>query len=412
MKSLRFWKIWLCGWWILIIGCTEEQPYSPEIQPGQIVGIVKPSNAMAKIELVQGVSIQATTSDSSGYYKFNRVTAGTYNLHFSAINYGRQELTNIVVYPNRITAVPDVYLKPIPEQIATTFPLNNTVDFPLTAPVQIEFQFLMNQPSVEANFALLPPVSGHFSWAISNGKSIMSFQPDDQYVSNFWYQAVLYKNAQTIYGDNLAFDYWINFKTETATITSTVPQDGATFVSPQTAIYLYFNSAMDRPSVEQNYVIFPAKLGSFKWLDSRRLIFQPGSYLASSTIYQIAINPGAVDVFGTPLSSNNAFSFKTEPLMITSSFPVHGATAVSRSTPITVTFNTLMNQVAAQQAFSISPLVSGWNFQWSDLSRFQYFGTSRLEANTFYTVTIDTTCSDAWGNRLPANFSFIFKTGE
>ena len=417
MGLIHHWRLLILGCLFFISVCTQEQPYSPEDKPGQITGLVKPAGVIAQVDLLQGILIQSAFTDSSGYFKFDRVNPGTYNLEFSSTNYGRQILNQITVYPNRITAVPDVNLKPIPEQISSILPAGNVVDFPLTAPIEIEFSLLMDQKSVESNFFLLPEVKGHFSWATISGTSKFSFYPDDQYFSNSLYQFVLYKGAKTIYGGNLSFDFWSNFKTEGAKITGTIPENNATFVSPQSSIYLNFNSKMDRQSVEQYFKISPSKLGNFRWFDSRRACFQPGSYLASNTIYTVTLSGSTKDIYNSFLSNNEpggdfTFAFQTEPLTITSSYPAHGATYISRSSPIIITFNTLMNQVAAQTAFSISPTVEGWDFQWSDLSRFQYGGTTRLEANTFYTVTIDTTCSDAWGNFLPSSYSFLFKTGN
>jgi hypothetical protein len=71
-----------------------------------------------------------------------------------------------------------------------------------------------------------------------------------------------------------------------------------------------------------------------------------------------------------------------------------------------------MNQTKAENSFSISPAMASWNFQWSDLTRFQYGGTTKLQAHTLYTVKIDSTCADYWNNEMPENFIFSFTTGE
>jgi len=397
---------------LFLLGCAEEQPFIPEDRPGKIVGRVKPEQIIVQVNLIQGLIIQTTVTDSTGYFELDSVAAGTYNLEFAAQNYGRQILNDVVVYPAQVTTIPDVQLKPYPEQIASVSPVNGVQNFPLSAPVEIQFSTLMDHASVENNFTLIPSVSGRFTWEIVGGNSRMSFYPNDQYISTFSYLIMLTRGARTSYGDSLAFDFISFFQTEGVKVASTIPEDQATFVSPQSNIYVYFNSSMDRQSVEQSFSISPLKIGSFKWFDAKRVCFQPGTFLASSTTYLVTISSEARDIYNTYLLFDKSFTFETEPLRITSHYPANGATAISRSAQISISFNTYVSQEAVQNAFSLTPPAEGWGFQWSDLTRFQYLGASKLQPNTFYTVTIDTTCSDAWGNLLPNTFSFIFKTGQ
>lgn len=404
---------WLIGFMILFqLACTEEQPFFPQNLPGRIVGKVKPEGIRAVIELYQGRLIRTTACDSSGFFSLDSLAAGIYNLEIFAQNYGRKVINQLAVHSGQTTTIPDVQLQPYPEQILSFIPVSGATNFPLTAPIQIQFATLMDHSSVERNFRLTPATQGHFNWQIVSGNSHLSFFPDDQFQSKTVYTFLLTTEARTSSGKHLPFDFTGYFTTEGVRVTSTIPENDASFVSPQTDIFISFNSRMDRASVEQNFMIQPTKLGNFKWLDSRRFIFQPGSYLASNTRYIVIVGNEAKDVFGNFLQQQTATVFKTEPLRISYNFPENGATGVSRSGPIVIGFNTLVDQQSAQQAFTLSPAVEGWAFQWNDLTRFQYSGTARLQANTFYMVTIDTTCTDAWKNRLPSNYRFVFKTGN
>lgn len=412
MGLARSFKLLLIIILLIFITCTQEQPYVPQDEPGKIVGVVKTAGKIVQIDLYQGILIRTTFSDSSGYFVLDSVFAGIYNLEFFAEKYGRQILNEVTVNPGQVTTIPDIYLKPYPEQITTFTPVDGEQDFPLTAPIQIQFSNLMDHQSVENNFSLVPDVNGRFAWEIISGNSKLSFYPDDQYFPSLYYAMKLTTGAKTSYNDSLSFNFESHFKTEGVKITSTIPENKATFIAPQTGIYVYFNSRMDPQSVEQSFSITPLKMGNFKWFDPRRVCFQPGSFLASNTQYAITIDTNAKDYYGNFLQQPGIFTFKTEPLRITSSYPTNGSTSINRSSPITITFNTYVNQDSVQKAFSLSPPAQGWIFQWSDLTRFQYTGNTALEANTFYTVTIDTICSDLWGNFLPSSYSFIFKTGN
>lgn len=419
MSGTKKFKLYLILLLVLLFGCTctEEQPFIPEDIPGSIVGIIKPAGIEAQISLIQGTVLQTITADSAtGYFEIQNIDAGVYNLEFFAPNYGRYILNEVVVYANKVTATPDIFLKPLPEQILLINPADGATNIPLTSPFEIEFSVQMNQPSVQNNFFINPAVNGYFIWENTVEKSKMSFYPDDQYETNKNYTATLTRNATTIYGDTLSFDVESHFTTEGVKVLSTIPEDQATFISPQAAIYIYFNSKMNRESVENNLLlsslIDSVISGDFKWLDSKRICFEPGDMLASNTEYTVTVKNGAMDIFYSYLENEKTFSFRTEPLMIKSSYPANGATFVSRSTPIVISFNTYVNQAAVENSFSISPAAEGWYFQWSDLTRFQFMGTSKLQANTQYTVTIDVTCIDFWQNHLPVAYSFAFTTGS
>ena len=397
-----------------ILSCSNDQPLAPEAIKGKIVGIVKPLGIMPKVELLQGALVDSTTADSlTGYFEFINVKPGVYNLQFSAQNYGNQVLDNVIVYEGRVTATPDVMLKPLPEQIVSIFPADRTQDFSVNGTIAIEFSQIMNHSSVAANFSISPPVNGSIQWEIRPSGSIMRFTPEIEFQSNTSYTITLTHLAETASGDTLAFDVISHFHTENFKLVSSNPPDLATFVSPQTEIFLSFNTMVDRLSLEENFAIEPLTLGNFHWYDAWRVSFQPGYYLESNTEYRIYNLQYVSDIYGNFVSSKNSFTFTTEPLHVTSYFPLNGATQVSRTSSIVITFNTAVDQTATENAFSMVPNPSGWSIKWNDVTQLVYQGSTPLQANTLYAVTIqDTVCTDQWKNPLLSDFTFLFKTGD
>ena len=399
---------------LIFLNCNNDEPLAPEAIKGKIVGIVKPFGIRAQVKLIQGTSIDSVVADSaSGYFIIRNVTPGIYNLEFSAPNYGRQQLSDIIVYEGKTTATPDVVLKPFPEQLGSVFPADLTQDFPVTATITVEFAVLMNHTSVQSNFSISPDVAGRYEWEIRPSGSVLHFTPEIEFATSTSYTIRLDHHAQTFTGDTLAFDVVSHFHTEGFRLVSTTPPDQATYISPQTEIFLIFNTMVDRQSLDNAFSVEPLTLGNLRWYDAWRVSFQPGYYLASNTEYRIHNLENVNDVYGTPLSEKSEFTFRTEPLRVTSYYPLNGATQISRTSSIVITFNTAVDQAATESAFSIVPQPNGWSFKWNDVTQLVFQGTSPLEANTLYAVTIqDTLCTDQWQNPLPMDFSFLFKTGN
>jgi hypothetical protein len=86
----------------------------------------------------------------------------------------------------------------------------------------------------------------------------------------------------------------------------------------------------------------------------------------------------------------------------------HSPTGISVSvdTKISVTFNEAMNKTSTQNAFSISPSVTG-SFSW-DRNQLIITPDSALNYETTYTVTISTEAEDLAGNNLESEYSWQF----
>jgi hypothetical protein len=78
-------------------------------------------------------------------------------------------------------------------------------------------------------------------------------------------------------------------------------------------------------------------------------------------------------------------------------------------------FNTYISKNAVQQAFSISPPVSGsfkWGTRYSDTDKtiVSFHPSGNLAKNTKYTVTLNTAAADLLGAHIKVPYSFAFIT--
>ena len=96
----------------------------------------------------------------------------------------------------------------------------------------------------------------------------------------------------------------------------------------------------------------------------------------------------------------------TSPPTIVSYSP--SGTDVAVYTNISVSFSEPMNKSSAQNAFSISPNVSG-SFSWAG-NQMIFNPSSNLSYETTYTITISTTAQDLAGNNLQSPYTWQFTT--
>ena len=92
--------------------------------------------------------------------------------------------------------------------------------------------------------------------------------------------------------------------------------------------------------------------------------------------------------------------------------PDINSTQVRLNTSITLDFDIPMNKTSVQNAFSISPSVSG-SFSWEDNDKHLTFKPdSKLIPNTDYTISIDTTAKTLFDINLNNKYNIFFKTRE
>jgi hypothetical protein len=100
----------------------------------------------------------------------------------------------------------------------------------------------------------------------------------------------------------------------------------------------------------------------------------------------------------------------SSPPYVVSTSPAKNANGVPLNTTITIQWNESMDQVSAQTAFSMMPVVQcGWS--WPSGDRQICTPSSALQATTTYDVTITNSARDLAGNKMLAAYQYSFTTG-
>ena len=140
------------------------------------------------------------------------------------------------------------------------------------------------------------------------------------------------------------------------TVTSVIPTNGATGVSPSTVVTATISEAIDTElrggfgglHAASGHNAVPGNRGYDRATFVATLT--PAAPLAASTTYTVTVTTMVKDLAGNPLQSPVVWSFTTAgaadttPPTVTSVTPLSGATGVSPSTTVTATFSEPMTR--------------------------------------------------------------------
>jgi hypothetical protein len=136
------------------------------------------------------------------------------------------------------------------------------------------------------------------------------------------------------------------------------------------------------------------------------------SYFFNGSIDEVAIYNRALSANEIKAQYDAVVGPDITPPTISSTDPANNATNVSVNTTIKITFSEPMDKTSAQNAFSISPSISG-NFSWDENTNTMIYTLSiPLTRATTYTVGMGTEAKDLAGNPLSSSYNFSFTTDE
>jgi N-acetylneuraminic acid mutarotase len=208
------------------------------------------------------------------------------------------------------------------------------------------------------------------------------------------------------------------------TLSSTIPADGETGVSTNSALVIRFSEAMNASSLNALTVVLKDSLnnaisGNVSVLGDTAT-FAPAASLSASTSYTASIGPGAQDLAGNHLAVSYVWTFTTglapdltAPTVVSTS-PANAATCVPTETGISVGFS---EPVPSQSLNSNSfVLLDALNNPISGSVVIDNTGAGNflpgipLANSTIYTGKLTTELTDLSGNHLTTDYLWNFTT--
>ena len=182
-------------------------------------------------------------------------------------------------------------------------------------------------------------------------------------------------------------------------------------------ITIYFDSPMDRASVESSFAVEPKVNGAFVWADDSTVTFKPQAALERASRYNVTIDATAKSRAGLSLPHPVSFHADTVGFLeVTQVLPAPDTFGADVNSLITVMFNrpvvpltSLSQQAALPNPLTLDPPVEGQG-EWLNTSIFVFRPAKALAGGQAYTGRIAAGLTDTTGGLLKEDFTWQFST--
>ncbi len=271
-----------------------------------------------------GAAVSGTVSYSAGgnVATFTPNATLAYNTPYTAtITTGAQNSSGTALAANYTWSFTTAAAPP-PTVTAVT-PASGATGVVIAAPVTATFSQAMNASTINASTFTLTVQGGAAVQGTVNynsASSVATFTPAANLAYNTTYTAAITTGATGSAGTALAANYTWSFTTETApipTVTSTVPNSGATNVNVGNALTATFSQPMNSATITSSTFTLSVTGGAavagtvIYSTGTSTATFTPSAALAYNTSYTATITTGATSSAGAALASNYLWTFTT-----------------------------------------------------------------------------------------------------
>jgi hypothetical protein len=181
-------------------------------------------------------------------------------------------------------------------------------------------------------------------------------------------------------------------------------------------ITIYFDSPMDRTTVEAAFQISPAVPGTFAWSDNDQAVtFTPDQPLERAARYVVKLNVGARSKVGLALAREATFNVETVGFLeVTKVLPEPDTSFANVDSIITVMFNRpvvpltdLASQASLPNPLTLTPAVEGTG-EWLNTSIYVFKPARPLAGGQAYTGRIAAGLGDTTGGLLQNDYEWTF----
>jgi hypothetical protein len=314
-----------------------------------------------------------------------------------------------------------------PPQVASVQPLSTEADVDPGTAVKATFTEAMKPSTVSASTFRLAAGSSQVAGSVTLTDFTATFTPAAPLAHGTEYTATITSGVQDVAGNSLAGNFVWKFTTADPpdttppTVASKTPPDGATGVSPGTAVTATFSEPVLASSVGGTTFRLSEggnPVGGTVSLAGNTATFTPSQALEPSTLYTARVTTGVEDPAGNNLAADVVWTFTTAAApdvtspSVTNEVPANGATSVSHETVVQATFSEPVALGSVTPAtFQLSSAGGGVSGSVSLSGPTATFTPSApLAASTLYTARVTTGVEDLAGNNMDSDFVWTFTT--
>lgn len=311
------------------------------------------------------------------------------------------------------TPVPTPTPRPLPPHLIETDPPAGSV-VPLDASFTFYFDQPMERASVEAAF--IGP-RGTLEWIDA---ATMRVTPADTFAPDQEITFSLGVQARSTTGMPLQAPLSLSFRTgDYLRLTQRLPEADVDQVNPASAILAAFNRPVvpliaDPGALPGAFSLEPPAAGDGEWINTSTYIFYPRPALAGGVEYTVRLRDDLKSVDGSPLATEESWTFTTARPRLLSVSPEDGLRGVPLDTAIVLTFNQPMDTKSVSERMTLldqdGKAVVG-NFTWNEeATEFTFTAARMLRRDRLYTVVLDANVLSAGGTPLGVAERFTFRT--